>query len=95
MKNNLSVKNSLDFINRIKDIKLQPSYRITSFDIVNLYTNVPVNDTLEIVRIKYLDFETNFISAAKESTLSKGRYVFEKFEIYKAFKNKKGQKIIK
>ena len=49
LKNNHIIVNNIDFINRVNDIKLQPSYKLASFDIVNLYTNIPVNQTLDIL----------------------------------------------
>ena len=34
----------------MKNIKIQPNYKIASFDIVDLYTNVPVQETLTILK---------------------------------------------
>ena len=48
--NNHSVINSSNFVSKIKDVKLKPQYKIASFDIVSLYTNVPVNETVEILK---------------------------------------------
>lgn len=50
IQNNHSLKSSLQFVNDIKDFKLLPNYKIASFDIVNLYTNIPINDTLIILK---------------------------------------------
>ena len=50
LENDRSIKNNIDFINKIKVTKLLPQYKIASFDIVNLYTNVPVTDTIEILK---------------------------------------------
>lgn len=50
MENNYSVKNSYDFINAIKNIDIKSHYTLASFDIVNLYTNVPIQETLNIVK---------------------------------------------
>jgi hypothetical protein len=44
-----SLKNSLDFVEKTKDIEIQNHHTLASFDIVNLYTNVPVKETLEII----------------------------------------------
>ena len=49
LKNNHIIVNNTDFINKVKDIKLQPSYKLASIDIVNLYTNIPANQTLDIL----------------------------------------------
>jgi hypothetical protein len=42
-----SVQNSLDFINRIKDIKLIDSEILVSFDVSSLFPSVPIPQTLE------------------------------------------------
>ena len=49
LKNNHIIVNNIDFINKVNDIKLQASYKLASFDIINLYTNIPVNQTLDIL----------------------------------------------
>ena len=55
LKNNHSIKNNIEFINKMKDIKLQPNYKIASFDIVDLYTNIPVRETLSILKANLID----------------------------------------
>ena len=49
LQNNRSIINSMDFINKVRNIQLLPTYKLASFDIVNLYTNIPVNQTLDIL----------------------------------------------
>ena len=48
--NNYSIKNSYDLVEKIKTIKSAPHYRLASFDVTNLYTNVPVDETMTILR---------------------------------------------
>jgi hypothetical protein len=50
LENDRSIKNNIDFVNKIKVTKLLPQYKIASFDIENLYTNVPVTDTIDILK---------------------------------------------
>ena len=50
IENNHTVKNVTDFIRKVNNIKLFPNYKLVSLDIVNLYTNIPINDTLNILR---------------------------------------------
>lgn len=77
-----TIKNSIDFVNKIKDIKLQPGYRIMSLDIVNLYTNIPVPETLSI--LKSLLFDANILDTCKvqeliqllETILSQNYFLF-------------------
>ena len=53
--NNHSIKNNIDFINKLKSIKLRSNYKIASFDIVDLYTNVPVQETLTILKANLIN----------------------------------------
>ena len=43
--NNRSLINSCDFVEKVKNLMIEPHYKLISFDIVNLYTNVPVSET--------------------------------------------------
>lgn len=45
LENNHCIKNSIDFITKVK---LEPNYKIISFDIVNLYTIISIQDTMDI-----------------------------------------------
>ena len=49
IKNNYSIKNSYEFFEKLKKMKMIPQYKFVSFDITNLYTNVPVKETIEIL----------------------------------------------
>lgn len=49
---NYSIKNSLEFIDKTQNISLKDQYILVSFDIVNLYTNVPIDETIDIIRNK-------------------------------------------
>ncbi len=44
------IKNSVHFVERIRSLKLDPSNLLVSFDVVSLFTNVPVDDTMQIVK---------------------------------------------
>ena len=45
-----SIVKNTDFINRVKSVELQPKHKLASLDITDLYTNIPVIDTLQILR---------------------------------------------
>ena len=38
--NSHSISNNVDFVNKVKDLMIEPQYKLASFDIVNLYTNL-------------------------------------------------------
>ncbi len=47
---NYSVRNSYELIERIHSLQLPTNAKLASLDIVNLYTCVPINETIEIIR---------------------------------------------
>lgn len=47
------VKNARHFIERITDITLEPGYLLVSFNVVSFFTNIPVDDSMEIIRRKH------------------------------------------
>ena len=47
---NYNLKNSLELVELTKTITIEPRHTLASFDIVNLYTNVPISETLEIAK---------------------------------------------
>ena len=50
------VKDSASFINELKDIKLDPNDILVSFDVVSLYTCIPIKEALEVIyRLTDLD----------------------------------------
>lgn len=66
--NSFSLKNSYDLIDKTKDIKVLQHHTLASFDMVNLYTNVPVPDTLDIVE-KHLN-NSNLLPEAVNEFMS-------------------------
>ena len=49
------VLNSSSFIQEIKDLHLGPNDVVVSFDVVSLFTNVPVDETCNIIKEKLLE----------------------------------------
>jgi hypothetical protein len=49
-KNTFTVKNSYEFVDRLKKIKVKPGYVSCSFDVVSLFTNVPQEDTITYIK---------------------------------------------
>ncbi len=45
-----SVRNSYHFVERINQLQIGPNHRLASFDVESLFTNVPVPETLDIVK---------------------------------------------
>lgn len=83
LKNNHSTKNCTEFINKLKNVQIKPNYRIASFDIVDLYTNIPVHDTIAILKsnlgeanIRSTD-EINEIITLLEVVLNQNYFIFD------------------
>ncbi len=51
----LILKDSFDFINRVSQLDHDENQTIASFDVVSLFTNIPVNETIEIILDKCYD----------------------------------------
>lgn len=49
-KENRSIESSITFANRLKDFHTKTTDRILSLDIVNMYSNVPTGETIEIIK---------------------------------------------
>ena len=47
--------NSSSFIQEIKDLRLGPNDVLISFDAISLFTNMPVDETCDIIKQKLLD----------------------------------------
>ena len=43
------IKNSQHFVERAKEIEIQPGDLLVSFDVVSLFTNVPIDEACEII----------------------------------------------
>lgn len=46
---NLSVKNAVDFVRRLKDIEIEEDETLVSFDVTSLYPSVPIEDIKKLV----------------------------------------------
>ena len=61
------VKNSLQFVQTLSSIRIQPGDLMVSFDIVSLYTNVPILDSLQHLS---RHFDKDIISLFKHTLTS-------------------------
>ena len=55
MKNKFTVKNSLELANKLKEIKITNETKMGPFDLKNLYTNIPIKETLEIIKTHLIE----------------------------------------
>ena len=46
--NEFTIKNSYQFVQDLRDIKLKPGMILASFDVESLFTNIPVQETIDI-----------------------------------------------
>ena len=44
------ILNTQTFVEEVKDLKLHPDESLVSFDVTALFTSIPVNDTLEVIK---------------------------------------------
>lgn len=81
--NKYTIKNSRILAHKIKDIKIPQNGKFVSFDITNLYTNIPVTETIELIKRNLLTYgkvsniETLEIIELLELTLSQNYFEFE------------------
>ena len=57
-KNPHSVKNSEDFVNKIKDLEVPPTQKMVSFDVSALFTSIPVEFALQAIKQKLSNDES-------------------------------------
>lgn len=50
LENSHSIKNSFELIDELKNKEIKGNHKLVSFDIVNLYTNIPVHETISILQ---------------------------------------------
>ena len=48
-KSQCTIKNSKTFTKRLKKMTIPPEYKMVSFDIVSLFTNVSLDETIDII----------------------------------------------
>lgn len=70
-----NLKNSHEFVEGIKNIRLPENYRLVSLDVVSLFTNIPKDLVLEII-IKNWDEWSKLIKVPKELLLELVKYCF-------------------
>lgn len=49
-----AVRNSIDFVKKASGVELRNNTKLASFDICNLYTNVPIGEVISIIKDKLL-----------------------------------------
>ena len=70
-KSNYAINSTKQFVNHIRKQKVPDGYQMVSFDVTSLFTNVPLDETIEIIlRRVYIDQEinTNFPKKRNERT---------------------------
>ena len=65
-----SVQNSKDFVNFIKPQKIPLNHQIILFDVVSLFTNVPIDATIDIIRriYEFKEIDTRITKMKQESS---------------------------
>jgi hypothetical protein len=50
-----NIKNSIECAENIKELNIQPTHKMLTLDITNLYTNIPIHETIELITTKLKD----------------------------------------
>ena len=50
--NGYTVKNSVSFVETVKELQISPWDHLVSFDVMNLFTQVPITEALEVIEEK-------------------------------------------
>ena len=48
-KSDRSILNTRAFVNQVKGQRIPDGYKMISFDVKNLFTNIPLNETINII----------------------------------------------
>lgn len=79
------VKDSFDFINKLSQIKLEEGECLISFDVESLFTNVPIDETIEIIKNTFFTLKNNsnkIRANAKDDSRYEGKLDNMKFEVF-------------
>ena len=57
-KNTYTVKNSGEFVRRLKDVVINPADKLVSFDVTSLFTQVPLDHALKVVEQRLMEDHT-------------------------------------
>lgn len=70
------IRNSLDFVKRLDSFRLDESDIMVSFDVVSLFTRVPLRESLELISQKFDEKTTELFRHVLTSTyfLFNGEY---------------------
>ena len=62
IQNKFNIKNSLDLTKQLNNVQLSPNSKFISLDIKDMYSNIPINETIEIIRkqLNILDKDPQF-----------------------------------
>ena len=55
MKNRYTINNTRDFVYRLRELSIHDNEKMISFDVSSLFTNVPLDHTIEIILKKVYD----------------------------------------
>lgn len=69
------IENSIDFINKIKNITIPDNYKLISFDVTSLFTNIPLDLVSEIIASKW-DSIKEFTTLPKDEFLKGLELIF-------------------
>ena len=81
-KSDRSILNTEAFVNQVKDQRIPEGYKMISFDVRSLFTNVPLNETIDIILTKVYD-ENKIDTKVPKSILKELLYLCTKHVHFK------------
>lgn len=64
--NDFTIKNSYEFVNDVRQLKANDNMYMASFDVENLFTNIPVKETIDICTSSLFQNATSIAGIAKD-----------------------------
>lgn len=71
------IKNSFDIVSKLKDMQFNGSYKLVSFDIINLFHNIPLEETKDIIKTLINKLQIDFDGLTTENILSLIDFIVE------------------
>ena len=80
LNNHYNVTNSTNLAHDLSQLKIHENHKMITFDVKDLYVNIPINETLNILKVKLLENNntqiTHQIISLLETLLSQNHFIY-------------------